>query len=86
MGRIATKSAEAQQNLQVVETALERTQSALRAAEAADLAAEKVVKKSRKLLKWLLVLTILGVIVFVLTKLLTDDDDKGTEPYSTSRQ
>lgn len=81
MGKIATRSAAVQHDLQLVETALERTQTALRAAEAADLAAEKVVKKSRKLLKVLLILTILGVIALVLKKLLTDEDD-GSDQYT----
>lgn len=81
MGKIAAKSAEAQHNLEIVETALERTQSALRAAEAADLAVEQVAKKSRKLLKILLVITLLGVIAFVLKKVVFDEDDE-SEQYT----
>lgn len=70
MSKLAQRSAKAQENLEIIETALERTQQALRAAEVADLAATKVVRKSRKYFKLLLVLTVVGVVVLVAKKML----------------
>jgi t-SNARE complex subunit (syntaxin) len=68
MSKLATKSAKAQQNIDTLESALDRTQQALKAAEKADLAATAVTKKSRKLFKLLLILTVIGVAVVVVKK------------------
>lgn len=69
MSKIAERSAKAQENIDTLENALERTQQALRAAEKADLAAAAVTKKSRKFLKLLVILTVIGVVVVVAKKL-----------------
>jgi hypothetical protein len=68
MSKLATKSARVQENIDTLESALDRTQQALRAAEKADLAAAAVTKKSRKLLKLVLLLTVVGVAVLAVKK------------------
>ncbi len=68
MSKIAERSAKAQENIDTLENALERTQAALRAAEKADLTATAVTKKSRKLFKLVVILTVVGVAVLVVKK------------------
>ncbi|MEI2638695.1 MAG: hypothetical protein V9F03_06835 [Microthrixaceae bacterium] len=69
MGKIAKRSAKAQENLEIIETALEKTQSALRAAEKADIAAGKVAKGSRKLVKLVLIVSVVGVVALLVKKM-----------------
>lgn len=78
MGRIAQRSARAQDNLEIIESALERTQSALKAAEKADLAVGKAAKKSGKVFKLLLLVSVVGVTVLVIRKLTAKDDAQPT--------
>lgn len=68
MSKLAERSVKAQENLDTLETVLDRTQTALRAAEKADLAAAEVTRKSRKFLKLIVVLTVIGVAVLVIKK------------------
>jgi hypothetical protein len=85
MSKIAERSAKAQENIDTLESALDRTQQALRAAEKADLAAAAVTKKSRKFLKLVVVLTVIGVAVLVVKKLAGGGSNPpGTpDPYGT---
>jgi len=68
MSKIAERSVKAQENIDILETALDRTQAALRAAERADLAATAVKAKSHKFVKLLILLTVIGVAVVVVKK------------------
>ncbi len=68
MSKLADRSVKAQENIETLETVLDRTQTALRAAEKADIAAAAVTRKSRKFLKLLIVLTVIGVAVVVVKK------------------
>ncbi|CAN5512177.1 hypothetical protein BH10ACT3_BH10ACT3_08220 [soil metagenome] len=68
MSKLAERSAKVQGNIDTLETALDRTQKALKAAEKADLAAAAVSKKSRKFLKLIVVLTVVGVAVLIAKK------------------
>lgn len=70
MGKIAKRSAKAQESLEIIESALEKTQSALHAAERADVAVGKVVKGSRKLIKLILIASVIGVAVLIAKKVL----------------
>jgi len=85
MSKIAERSVKAQENIDTLESALDRTQQALRAAEKADLAAAAVTKKSRKFLKLVVVLTVIGVAVLVVKKLAGGGSNPpGTpDPYGT---
>ena len=85
MSRVAQQSAKALETLETVESALERTQIALRAAESADLLAGAVAKNSRPILKVLLVLTVVGVAILVIKKLKSSSSTPpaNTDPYGT---
>lgn len=86
MGRLAAKSVKAQENLELLESAIDRTQSALRAAERADLVATEAVAKSRRLLKLVLILTVVGVAALVAKKLLSGPKAPpgNPDPYGSS--
>jgi hypothetical protein len=85
MSKLAERSVKAQENLEVLETVLDRTQTALRAAEKADLAAAEVTRKSRKFLKLIIALTVIGVAVLVVKKFAGGSSTPpGTpDPYGT---
>ena len=68
MSKIAERSVKAEENIDVLETALDRTQAALRAAEKADLAATAVKATSHKLVRLLIVLMVIGVVVVAVKK------------------
>ncbi|HTO00161.1 MAG TPA: hypothetical protein VL068_05755 [Microthrixaceae bacterium] len=86
MGKVAERSVKAQENLEILETALDRTQSALRAAERADLVATKTVARSRQLLKLMLVLGVVGVVILVVKKLVggSSTPPGNPDPYGSS--
>ncbi|MGB6057720.1 MAG: hypothetical protein WBF71_05610 [Microthrixaceae bacterium] len=86
MGKLADRSVKAQENLEILESALDRTQSALRAAEKADLVTAKTVAKSRRILKLVLILSIIGVAVLVAKKVLggSSTPPGNPNPYGSS--
>lgn len=84
MSRIGKTAARAHDSLSEVETALERTQAALSAAERADMVATKAVRKSGKFLKLLLIFGVIGAIVYVAVKMLGSSSDTppgNPDPY-----
>ena len=84
MSKLATKSAKVQQNIDTRESALDRTQQALKAAEKADLAAAAVTKKSRKFVKLVLLLTVIGVAVLAVKKFTGGSNPPGNpDPYGS---
>lgn len=86
MGKLAARSVKAQENLEILESALDKTQGALRAAERADLAATNAVAKSRRLFKLVLVLGVVGVAVLVAKKLMSGPSKPpgNPDPYGSS--
>ncbi len=86
MGKLAERSVKAQENLDVLETAIDRTQSALRAAERADQVTTKAVAKSRRVFKLVLILTVVGVAVVVAKKLMggPSTPSGNPDPYGSS--
>ncbi|MGB3411831.1 MAG: hypothetical protein WBA45_11605 [Microthrixaceae bacterium] len=86
MGKLADRSVKAQGNLEILESALDRTQGALRAAEKADLVAGKSIAKSRRFLKIILILGVVGVAVLVAKKVLggSSTPPGDTNPYGSS--
>lgn len=86
MSRIGKTAARAQNSLSEVETALERTQTALAAAERADMVASKAARKSGKFFKLILILGVIGAIAFVVKKKMdsTSDSPPGNpDPYGS---
>lgn len=86
MSALGERAAKAQDNIADLETALEKTQRVLQTAEKVDLAATAATSKGRKLLKLLLVMTVVGVSVLVAKKLLSGSSTPpgGTDPYGSS--
>lgn len=70
MSAIGERAVQAQSGVADLESALEKTQKALKTAENVDLMAAKAKKKSSKLIKMLLIVTVVGVTVIVARKLM----------------
>lgn len=86
MSALGERAAKAQDNIADLEAALEKTQRVLQSAEKVDQAAASVSRRGRKLMKLLLVLTVVGVSVLVAKKLLSGSGNPpgNTDPYGSS--
>lgn len=73
MSRLGSKAERAQAGVLQLESALERTEKALEAAQRVDEKVASARKGSRKLFKLVLLLTLVGVSVLVVRKLMTSD-------------
>ncbi len=62
---------QAEENVAQLQAVLERTQQALSVAEHVDNAA----RRTRPILKWLLIATLIGALVVVVRKVMSSDDD-----------
>jgi hypothetical protein len=73
MSRLGEQAAKAEAGIAGLETALERTQRALQAAERVDAAAGGARRRYGRFVKLVLVLTIIGVGVLIVRKLMAGD-------------
>jgi hypothetical protein len=73
MSRLGEQAAKAEAGIAGLETALERTQRALQAAERVDAAAGGAKRRYGRFVKLVLVLTIVGVGVLIVRKLMAGD-------------
>jgi hypothetical protein len=85
MSAVGEKAAQAQAGITDLETALEKTQRALKSVEKVDQAAATAKRKGSRLVKLLLIATVVGVTVIVAKKLLgSGATPPATDPYGTS--
>ncbi len=85
MSAVGERAVQAQAGIADLETALERTQKALQSVEKVDQAAAKAKRKGSKLVKLLLIATVVGVTVIIAKKLMGGGSGPGaTDPYGTS--
>ncbi len=85
MSAVGAKAAQAQAGITDLETALERTQRALQSVEKVDQVAATAKRKGSKLVKLLLVVTVVGVTVLVAKKLMggSGGAPSATDPYGS---
>jgi hypothetical protein len=83
---LGERAVQAQGNIADLETALEKTQRVLETAERVDLAAGELKRRSGRLKKVILVLTVIGITALVAKKLLggRDSSPGNTDPYGAS--
>lgn len=74
MSVVGERAARAQEGIAEIESALERTQRALQAAERVDHAAAEAKRRGGKLFKLLLVLMLLGVAALAVRKVMSRDE------------
>jgi translation elongation factor EF-4 len=86
MSAVGEKAVQAQAGIADLETALEKTQKALSSVEKVDLAAAEAKRKGSKLIKLLLIATVVGVTVIVAKKLMggSGANPPATDPYGSS--
>ena len=86
MSAVGEKAVQAQVGIADLETALEKTQKALKSVEKVDQAAAKAKRRGSKLVKLLLVATVVGVTVIVAKKLMGGSGavPPATDPYGAS--
>jgi hypothetical protein len=81
MSMLGERAAKAQEGIAEIESALERTQRALQAAERVDHAAAEAKRRSGKVVKLLLVLVLLGIAGLAVKKVLAKDEtSSGSRP------
>lgn len=84
MSAVGERAAQASSGITDLETALERTQSALDAVERIDVAAGEAKRRSGWLVKLLLIITVIGITMLVAKKLMgSSGAPDGTDPYGT---
>ncbi len=83
MSAVGQRAAKAQAGIGDLESALEKTQRALQSVEKVDEAATAAKRKGSKLVKMLLIVTVVGVTVLVAKKLMggSGAGQSGTDPY-----
>ncbi len=82
MSAVGARAAQAQSGIADLESALEKTQKALSTVEKVDAVA--TAKKSRKLLKMLLIVTVVGVAVIMAKKMMGGSSPQdGADPYGS---
>jgi len=83
MSAVGQRAAKAQAGIGDLESALGKTQKALQSVEKVDQVATAAKRKSSKLVKMLLILTVVGVTVLVAKKLMggSGGGQSGTNPY-----
>jgi hypothetical protein len=85
MSAVGEKAVQAQVGISDLETALEKTQKALKSVEKVDQAAAKAKRRGSKLVKLLLIATVVGVTIVVAKKLMGGSGAMpATDPYGTS--
>ena len=86
MSAVGEKAVQAQAGIADLESALEKTQRALHSVEKADVAAAAAKRKGSKIVKLLLIATVVGVTVLVARKLMGGSGmtPPATDPYGTS--
>ena len=86
MSAVGDKAVQASAGISDLETALEKTQKALKSVEKADQAAASAKRKGSELVKLLLIATVVGITVIVAKKLMggSGATPPATDPYGTS--
>lgn len=85
MSALGERAVQAQNNIADLETALEKTQRVLETAENVDRTAGEVKRRSGRLMKIVLLLTVIGITVLVAKKLLGSSSTPpgSPDPYGT---
>lgn len=85
MSAVGARAQQAQAGVADLETALEKTQKALQSVERADEVAGAAKRKGSKLVKLLLIATVVGVTIVVAKKLMggSGSGPGATDPYGT---
>lgn len=82
MSAVGARAAQAQSGIADLESALEKTQKALSTVEKVDTVA--TAKKSRRLIKMLLIATVVGVAVIMAKKMMgSSSPQDGADPYGS---
>ena len=84
MSALGQRAVQAQDGIADLESALEKTQRALKTAENIDVAAATAKCRSGKFFKLVLILTVVGVAVIVAKKVLGGGSSDSTEPYGST--
>ena len=85
MSAVGTKAAQASAGIADLEGALEKTQKALKSVESIDQAAATARRRGSKLVKLLLIATVVGVTIVVAKKLMGGSGaPPATDPYGSA--